>query len=386
MKKQLTLSVLLASSLFSAGYQIPNNSINSAALSTANVANAHGADASYYNPANMVRSDYNGHEIESSLTFISLGKINYAPSDGGANIQSKHHDALIPTFHYVSKKLNDKGVRVGFSIISPAGLAREWKDAPASYTAKKFALKTIEFNPTMAIPVNDKLSLGFGFRYVRATGKIALDAIPTSIDNGKDSASFGFNLAASYQATDALNISTTYRSQVTLNLKGDANLPITSVNLEAPIPANFILATAYKVTPTTTVEITYDRTMWSSVKETNFNNPNFGQPTPKKWHDTEAYRLGVTQNLDAITLMGGLAYSTNAADDAYVSFSSPESDSMTYSLGARYKLDESIELGFAALYADYASRTVAQASPIGVNGTLSDKDALSLTMGLNYRF
>ncbi len=53
MKKLLTLSVI-AAALFAGGFKIPEQSLSGMALSATNVANAHGADSAYYNPANMV--------------------------------------------------------------------------------------------------------------------------------------------------------------------------------------------------------------------------------------------------------------------------------------------------------------------------------------------
>ncbi len=411
MKRSLTLSIILSSLLFGAGYQIPNNSVNSQALATANIAHAHGADTAYYNPARMIYNS-NNHEIEGSLSYVKLSQVNYTPSSGAATIKSKKHDAFIPSFHYVSDKLSDSGVRVGFSMIAPAGLSREWENFPAIASAKKFALETIEFNPSIAIPINKKLSLGFGFRYVRAEGQIALDGsmLPhapalgsinytLSMEDGRDSSSFGYNMALSYQATDKWNISATYRSKILLDIKGTAQTtfggtPITSgASMAVPIPANLILATAYTFHTGTTVEVTYDKTMWSAIKETNFNfdNPTLeatlGASTPKKWHDTHAYRMGITQELDALTLMCGIAYSTNAADEQYVSYSSPESDSMTYSIGGRYNISNTMDIGLAILYSQNDKRTVAQATnPLGVNGTFSDKNVYTITVGGSYKF
>ena len=408
MKKTLTLSLILSSALFGAGYQIPNNSINSAALATANVANAHGADAAYYNPANMVYNTDN-HEIENSVTYVSLSSINYESSNGAFDIDSKKHTVFIPSFHYVSKKLNDTGVRVGFSLIAPAGLTREWEDFPASASAKKFALETMEFNPTVAIPVTKDFSIAFGFRYVRAEGEVKLNSMSHPIAakrltldlKGTDSSSFGYNLALSYQATDALNISATYRSKITLDLEGDADAHVvayganadqsSNVTMSVPIPANLIIAAAYTFNNTTTVEVTYDRTMWSAIQNTNmdFDNPllegiAIGETIDKKWHDTEAYRLGVTHILNSnVTLMGGIAYSTNAADEDYTSFSSPEADSMTYAFGGRYKYDDSLNFGLAVLYADYDDRTSNNGT---VEGALTDRDVYTITAGVNFKF
>ena len=54
--KLMVLSLAACTSLYSAGYKIPEQSLNAVALSAAYIANANGADAAYYNPANMVFS------------------------------------------------------------------------------------------------------------------------------------------------------------------------------------------------------------------------------------------------------------------------------------------------------------------------------------------
>ncbi len=48
------MTSLIPVQLMAGGYKIPDNSINSTAPPAAYVANAHGADAAYFNPAAMV--------------------------------------------------------------------------------------------------------------------------------------------------------------------------------------------------------------------------------------------------------------------------------------------------------------------------------------------
>lgn len=405
MKRYLTLSLILSSALFGAGYQVPNNSVNSAALATAYVANANGADAAYYNPANMV---YNGdnHEIEGSLTYVSLSSINYKSTSGTYDINSKKHTTLIPSLNYASNKLTDSGIRVGFSIASPYGSTREWSDFPAT-AAKKFSLKTVELNPSIAIPITNQLSVGLGVRYVIASGDVQVNLNPatnTTVEMDGEDKGFAYNLAITYQASEKLNLAATYRSDIMLNIEGNANvvlagtsLPTMGASLKVAIPDNLILAAAYKLSEQTTVEATFDMTMWSRVTEQDFNYSNatveataLGTRKEIKWHDSYAYRLGITHQLDdTLTIMGGIAYSTNPADEADVSFSSPESDSMTYALGGRYTVNKSLELGLAVLYADYKTRTanqVANAFGTQADGTFSNRDALTVTIGAGYKF
>jgi long-chain fatty acid transport protein len=94
------------------GYKIPESSINATALSAAYVANAHGADAAYYNPAAMVYNE-DANLFEADMTYIGLSSIHYASTSGTTNIDSKSENFLVPTLHFTSKKLGDNGARVG---------------------------------------------------------------------------------------------------------------------------------------------------------------------------------------------------------------------------------------------------------------------------------
>ena len=72
MKKSLLF--LTASLLLAGGYKVPEQSLSGIALSSANVANAHGADSAYYNPANMVFNNENKNYFEFNSFFIHLNK------------------------------------------------------------------------------------------------------------------------------------------------------------------------------------------------------------------------------------------------------------------------------------------------------------------------
>lgn len=400
MKKHIYILSFLTSTLFAAGYQIPSNSINSYALATAYVANANGADSAYFNPANMVyNKDIN--EIEASLSYISLPSMKYSPTGGNGSIKTKDHDTVIPSLHYVSPRLTDNGLRLGFSISVPYGLTREWSDQPAKATAKKFSLKTIEFNPSIALPITKDLSIAFGIRYMKGEGEVELDALPTySVNMSGDDDAFAYNIALSYKATDKLQLALTYRSAITLSTKGNAVVAspwftgTIGAALDVEIPDNLIIGAAYDFSKQTTVEVNYDKTFWSKVTQTDFNYANaileaspLGTSSPKLWDDTVAYRIGITHKLDnLLTLMGGIAYSTNAASEAYVSYSSPEADSMTYSFGGRYSLNNNLDIGLSFLYADYKDRTSAQTPTTGVRGALSEKTAFAITTGIAYKF
>jgi len=295
MLKKLTLiSIsLISSSAWSAAYKIPEQSLNATALSSAYVANANGADTSYYNPAAMV---YNADrsQLEMSMTYIYLPEVNFSGTStsalgavGGGTFKdsSKKEHFFMPTFHYVSPDINN--ARFGLSVISPAGLTKRWS-GPAQAASQDFTLKTIEINPTVAYQFSDKFSIGGGVRALYSKGKVKSNyELVTAAPPGTDpvlsrslkgsSWDFGYNLAFHFKPSDNFSLAATYRSKIDLSIEGNAKLnwqdPLTLVtpslayndtaSVKTPIPAAATLAAAFDITSNTTVEVTYERTYWS---------------------------------------------------------------------------------------------------------------------------
>jgi long-chain fatty acid transport protein len=415
MKKISSLSLMLATTLFGAGYQIPNSSINSVALATANVANANGADAAYFNPARMTQNKADIHQAEASLSYVMLTPMTYEPA-AGTDIESNKITSTIPAIHFASANLStnsEQDIRFGLSVVIPAGLTRAWDDMPANATSKKYALETIELNPSIGIKLNDAFSIGAGVRYIKGSGEVELDgsSLPSpstyTLDMKGDGSGVGMNFALSYQATSALNFSATYRTKVLMNLTGDADVTMPAlvlygttaeqtsrVSLDVPIPANALLGVAYAFESGTTLEFVWDRTFWSIVQDTDFDfsnayvqNTSLETSKPKEWTDSDSYRVGVTQKISNATLMAGLAYNKNPAPDQYVSFASPETDTLSISFGGRYLVSDNIEFGLATLYNKGYERTTSQPTNLlGMNGTISDKDLYVVTAGVTLFF
>lgn len=240
---------LSAVTLSASGYRIPEQSLNSVALSGAYVAGANGADASYYNPANMAFMPENG-SLETALTYINLPSVKYTDTLGFEN-KSKEEQFILPTFHYVSPKQGN--FRYGLSLVAPAGLSKRWNDAYPKATAQEFTLKVFELNPTISYLVSDKFAIGLGLRAVYSDGIVKSDAGTISRDMEGDSFDFGYNLALSYKPIPELTLASTYRSKVDLTIKGDADLSIAGglitysggASVMIPLPASLTLAANY---------------------------------------------------------------------------------------------------------------------------------------------
>lgn len=376
MKKIVTVSFIASSVLFASGYKIPETSVNAVALGAANIAHNKSADASYYNPANMAFME-DTNFIEGDLTYIHLYEVNYKDDD--TNIDSKDEDFLIPTFHYVSKNID--GYRFGFSMVSPVGLSKRWGEDPAKASAEEFTLKTLEFNPTIAKKFTNNFSMAVGLRGIYSEG-IVKNAHYQMEGDGFD---FGYNIAVSYKPSSDLELSATYRSKVDLHIEGTAK-DKGGVKVSVPVPGVLSLATAYTLPSKTTVEFVYERTFWSTYDTLDFDfadetsEDDYGSPIAKDWEDSDTYRLGITKILDEKRiLMGGVVYDYSPIPKKRLGYELPDTNTLAFSIGGRYKLDTKTEVGLATLYSFHSDRK-------NNNGEFSEGNVLMISAGVTYKF
>lgn len=414
MKKNIlltALSLVISNQLMAGGYKLPENSINGTALSAANIANAHGADASYYNPAAMVFNNSNA-SFEAAATLVHLPGISVTSTNLGSD-ETKVENIPVPSFHYVSPLMGN--MRYGLSVVTPGGLSKRWSGVGKTF-AEEFTLKTVEINPTLSFRTSDTVSLGGGLRAVYSKGIVKstdMGVIPTidpARDMEGDSWDFGYNLALHIKASDVLDLSATYRSKIELTESGTATLTgglasfTGATTVTIPLPATLSLAAAYDISDETTVELVLERTYWSAYKTLDFNYTDpasvaaggytalFDTPSTKNWSDTNTIRLGVTHQVNPKwTVMAGFAYDKTPAPKKYVGFELPDSDAKIVSFGARYKQSDQLSIGAALLY-DKKDKLVldpgVSASPFLTGGTqtFTNSSAILATLGIEYNF
>jgi len=398
--KLTTLSIVATSLAYAGGYRIPEISINSVALSSANIANSKGADASYYNPANM--SFMNDQQAaEFNLMYVGLDPTNFSGSMSSTDstpvdIDSESETFLIPSLHYVSNEYD--GFRYGFSLVVPGGLTKRWNDSPAVDYAEEFSLTVIELNPSVSYKVDETLALAFGLRALHSEGIVKSSSTASRSLEG-DSWDFGYNLALSYKPTNDLDVALTYRSNVDLTEEGNAKLYIGDAkvydggaSVTVPMPAVIDLAFAYTLPTKTTIEFVYERTFWSSYEDLDFEYKDsipvllqapMDNAIPKDWEDTNTYRLGVTQKLENYSLMAGIVYDETPVPENRVSYELPDSDSVAVSFGGRYAIDEKLDIGMSMLYSIRDDRDINNNE---IKGTFSNSNITLVSFGAGYKF
>jgi len=399
MKKIALISLIVSSVLMAGGYKIPENSLNSVALSAANIAHSRGSDAAYYNPANMMFME-DGSSMSLDLTYIGLDASNYKGTIAATGTFPYDADAesetfLVPSFHYVFPIID--GARFGLSVVTPGGVTKRWSVAPGIYSAEEYTLQVVEINPSIAYSINDKVAVAFGLRVIHSDGTVKSSTTATRNMTG-DSFDYGFNLALSYKPTSELEIGLTYRSNVDLTEEGSAKLSHTTlgevynggVSVTVPLPVSLNLAVAYTLASKTTIEFVYERNLWSSYEALDFDYSGsvapltvFDDAIAKDWKDTNAFRLGLTHELDLYTLMAGAVYDNSPVPDKSLSFELPDSDSLSVSLGVRYQVNEKLNVGLAALYSMKDNRSAVNSD---LSGKFSNSKALLVSVGAWYKF
>ena len=400
--KITALSILTSSLAFAGGYRIPETSVNAVALSSANIANSKGADASYYNPANMAFMG-ESQALDVNLMYVGLDATNFKGRSkvagvwsSNVNIDAESETFFIPSINYVSEKYGN--IRYGFSLVVPGGLTKKWKDSPAVDSAEEFSLTAIELNPTISYKVNNQIAFAFGLRALHSEGIVKSSSTASRSLEG-DSWDFGYNLALSYKPTSALDVALTYRSNVDLTEEGNAKLYIGDAkvydgggSVQVPIPAVLDLAIAYTLPTKTTVEFVYERAFWSAYDVLDFDyedsiplaiqGPMDGAIV-KDWEDVNIYRLGITQPMQGYTLMAGIVYDETPVTDEKLSFELPDSDSLSVSFGGRYQVNKDLDLGMSMLYSMRDERTVKNDD---IEGTFSNSNILLISIGAGYKF
>ena len=412
MKRVITLSIITSSLVLAGAYKVPEQSLNSMALSAAYVAHTNGADTAYFNPANMAFLKSNKQFVEMGLTWAHLPSNRFEGQQAfsateiyDASGDSVCEDLYLSFMHFVSKPLGN-GLRWGASLTVPGGLTKRWETPYQKLSAEEFALKIIEVNPVVSYKIMDNLAFGGGLRFIYSEGKVYSDGAeatkPIKREMEGDTVEYGYNLAMIYKPMSDINIAVTYRSNIDLDEKGQANLYVGNVGkrfdaeVSIPLPAALNFAISKTWLDRYTLEFNYERTYWSAYESLDFNYgssiqpalvSSFDDPKTRNWEDANTYRLGATIDFDNITLMMAYSKDESPVPKQYLSYELPDSDANIYSIGLRFDTSKNLSWGFAYLHDAKDSITLApRENDSGIIGRFSNGGADLFTTGLSYQF
>ena len=375
---------------------------------------AHTPDAStiFFNPAGM--TDLEGdhltiamHKIIPHSSFTNEGSTAAAAFAGTpfATLNGENDDggspAIVPNLYWV--KTLSETTKFGLGVNSPFGLATEYADDWAGrYHGVVSDLAIININPSIGYKVNDKLSIGGGIDVMLGTVTLSsaidfgaicmaqfnyetcagIGSLPQSGDGFAEltgdnlgDISVGFNLGLKYKISDQSTIGIAYRSEVEMNVEGDADFTVptsaafvyagnlfvdTGLNATVNLPASFSVSYAHQVDSITYLaDATW--TGWSSYEELRIEYDNNSQPdsvTTNTWEDVMRYSLGLDYQYAEDTIYRvGIAYDQSPVPSAERRTPRlPGTDRTWFSFGVSNQLDDglSIDIGVSHLVMDTA--------------------------------
>lgn len=427
MKRKLVAAFVTASVVgtagisYAAGFKIGEQGAKAMGMANAFAAQADDPSALAFNPAGI--AFLKGSQVQLGSTTILVPQTIFDGttklSGTTATSEKANRDIFVAPTVYATTSLESVPLSFGLGINSFYPLAKRW-DASSDFrdAIQEISIKPINFQPTVAYRFDDlKLAVaaGFDITYAQVSlQKMAYTQLPPSLGGtyaelgslGADATAlgYGYNFGLQWKPLSNLNFGVSYRSEVKLELEGDANYVATTAIGRNPLlglgnklkstaatditlPDSLIVGVAYKPTDKLTLEFDAERTGWSSYNKMEirfgsalaaFNN----KPDAKNWEDVWAYRFGAqyaaTKNLD---LRAGYAYDTNPIPDATLGPELPDADRHNFSIGSSLHNDfGSIDMAY--MWVHWEDRTATNAK---LSGTFKS-DAHLFGVSLTYKF
>ncbi len=345
-------------------------------------ASAQDASTIFFNPAGMTllpdrQLVVAGHLIKPQAEFS--GTSNIGGGDGG----DAGGLALVPNAYFAYRLTPD--IHVGIGMNAPFGLKTEYDSTWAGRTqAIKSELKVINLNPSIAWKASESLSLGAGLslQYAKATLTNLAGAAGLATIEGDDY-SWGFNLGALWQLSDATRIGLAYRSEVDQKLEGTAQFSVVSalngpVTADLTLPDSASLSLLHKLSPRLELLADMTWTGWSDFDELRIKRTTGATLglTSENWSDNYRYSVGANYHLnEKLTLRGGVAFDETPVSDAFRTARIPDESRTWVAFGARYRLSDkrALDFGYAHLFVKDAriSHTERSSLPPPTDVTLS---------------
>jgi len=320
----LWLAFFVIPSSFAAGYQLYE--LGTPIMGTAGVGQAavnDDASASYFNPAVMPDLD-SSQVLVGGMIFIP--KIQFS-KDGNTTISGNNGGkagVISPGLGSFFAYRYSPNIYFGINLASPAvGILDYSEGWVGRYSVQNTSFLTIGLNPSLALKVNEVLSVGAGFTlyYSQLEQTIAVPLTmgdgQIELDNLQDYSSqfnLGFLLTIPNSKT---KVGLMYRTQSNFNLKGEARFlrlaTTPSIKTQLKLPQNIIVSIKQPMGRKFNLLIDGGWGQWSVMQSTPVRIGGFiNGVTPRNFKDT--WRAGVGgqyQLMPNVKLQAGFSYDSS---------------------------------------------------------------------------
>ena len=363
----LLVSTLAGSQAFAGGFALHERSAAAQGASFAG-ADSGGDDITFagFNPAalgNVERFEFGGN---ASLILPDVdGKTSNIFTGGGTSRVDPSDLAFVPATA-VGARLTDNIV-LGLTVHSPFGLTTEYPNNalkwPAAGAALKSELINITATPLVAWNVIPELTIAAGpqIHYVDATITRAIGApgdfgsTPPEFPVGKltgDTFAFGWQIGVLFKPRQGTTVGFSYTSGYTVDIDGKFRSPAGTVDATAEVnlPAVFGVGLRQNITEDVRLLADLRYFTWSDFDKIKIGLPaGFPDATEvTDYNDAFFVAVGLEADVsDSLTLRAGVAYDETPTTDEFRSPRIPDADRIWGSVGASYRLSDSMKMDFA---------------------------------------
>jgi long-chain fatty acid transport protein len=271
---------------------------------------------------------------------------------------------------------------IGLGISSPFGLKTEYDSNNwiGKYQAIKSDITTVNYNPSLAWKVNDKVSLGLGFSYQTIDAEMT-NMTPFGLYKLKgDDSAWGWNAGALFTLSPAMRVGVSYRSAVSYTLAGDRSLGAasTAARADLKLPDTAILSVWQQVSDRWEAMGDLSYTRWNTLDNLNIQYTS-AAGVPRT--DTETFGYDNSWRIawgaaykatDAWKVKFGIAYDKTPTTNGDRSARVPDNDRIWFSFGGQWNGGAygKIDAGYAYLYLKDPSIDQTKVFAPGVTSTL----------------
>lgn len=376
MKKLLSLALfaLAGTSVFAGGYRVAMQGQKQLAMGHTGVAVVNSAEVAFFNPAGMayLENKFNlsvGANVLVAKTKFQNSMYNWTAST--TNVGT-------PLELYATYRIND-WLTAGLAVYTPYGSAVEWDQGwEGSHLVNNIDLQAIFVQPTVSIRVGEHFSVGGGPIYAIGSVTFNRDVTTNSIFQSADGTAtnltiedsgitaWGYNIGFMFNPTDKMRLGMNYRSEITMEARGgdatfnnvpdfainDPSFQNTTFNADLPLPAELTVGLSYEITDKWLVAFDYNYTLWSAYKALDVKFASGSESlNPRNYQNASTFRIGTQyQANDKFTFRAGWYHDESPVQDGYFAPETPRNDSMGFTGGLTYQLNQKFGVDFSFLY------------------------------------
>jgi long-chain fatty acid transport protein len=371
--------LLLASSgvASAAGIQLWEQNASGIATSYAgSAAVADNASTIYYNPAGMtqlpgIRLSAGVVGIRPSFKFSDEGSSGLLGTGGNGGDAGGW--SAVPNA-YLSWQIAPDWF-IGLGISSPFRLATDYDNNwIGSYQALKSEITTVNYNPSLAWKVTDKVSLGLGLSYQTIDAELT-NMTPVGLYRLKgDDGAWGWNAGALFTLSPAMRVGVSYRSTMNYTLNGDRTLgaaPATSASADLKLPDTVTVSVWQQVSDRWEAMGDLSFTRWNTLDRLNVRSAAGIETESINYDNSWRIAWGAAYKAsDAWKLKFGIAYDRSPTSDEYRTARMPDNNRLWFSFGGQWNAGAygRIDAGYAYLYLKDASINQTQTFAVPAGG------------------